>query len=35
MEMDTVFALGFKERQFLLSVPRGAVSAVLPLFDNN
>jgi hypothetical protein len=34
MEAETAFALGFKERQFLLTVPKGIVSAGLPLFDN-
>jgi len=35
METETTFAFGNKKRQFLLTMPKGVVSAGLPLFDNN
>jgi hypothetical protein len=34
MEMDTTVAFGVKKRQFLLTMPKGVVSAGLPLFNN-
>jgi hypothetical protein len=34
MEADTTITFGVKKRQFLLTMPKGVVSAGLPLFDN-